>query len=323
MAGFQLSDPGSLADRDPAVAEYLHSYEFPQAAEARYGFVRLESPGSRNRVTLFGQAWVPGHANGTVLLLHGYSEHSGNYAGLVRDFVQSQLAVITLDFRGHGLSEGPTGHVDGPETYAEDTEHLVREIFPHVLPYRPLFLWGHSMGAMVALQLLLRGELPAEARAAALSSPLLGFPELHGTQKLLAALSPLLAKVVPALPVSHGVPPEHLSHDGEYLSKRARDPLIKRVTTPRWFESTKATLQEIHAGAEKLHAGCPKLLMLAGDERVTNLSDARRFAFRACSGQRHKVIEFPGSFHELEKEPAVRPRLLAESIAWLRSHAGL
>lgn len=321
MASFQLSDPGSLADRDPAVAEYLHSYDFPLPDEARYGFLRLKSPGARNRVSLFGQAWVPSHAMGTVLLLHGYSEHSGNYARLVRDFVKGQLAVITLDFRGHGLSEGPTGHVDGPWTYAEDAEHLVSEIFPHVLPYRPFFLWGHSMGGMVALQLLLRGTLPAEVKGAVLSSPLLGFPELHGPQKLLAAMSPLLARMVPTLPVSHGVPPEHLSHDAEYLSRRTADPLIKRVTTPRWFESTKASVREVQAVADKLQAAAPTLLMLAGDERVTNLSEARRFAFRAYGGQRHKVIEFPGAFHELEKEPGVRPRVLSESLAWLRSHS--
>lgn len=321
MSGFQLSDPGSLADRDPAVAEYLHSYDFPLPAEARYGFVRLESPGERNRVTLFGQAWVPGHATGTVLLLHGYSEHSGNYARLVREFVQNQLAVITLDFRGHGLSEGPIGHVDGPSTYAEDAEHLLASIFAQVLPYRPLYLWGHSMGGMVGLQLLLRGNLPAEVKGAVFSSPLLGFPELKGPQKALAALSPFLAKLVPTLPVSHGVPPLDLSHDQHYLDKRAKDPLIKRVTTPRWFESTKASVREVQAGADRIHSGTPTLLMLAGDERVTNLAQARNFAFRAYAGQRHKVIEFPGIFHELEKEPAVRQRLLSESLAWFRSHA--
>jgi alpha-beta hydrolase superfamily lysophospholipase len=319
MSSFHLSDPGSLADRDPAVAEYLHSYDFPQPADARYGFVRLESPGNRNRVSLFGQAWVPGHATGTVLLLHGYAEHSGNYARLVRDLVQNQLAVLTLDFRGHGLSEGPIGHVDGPDVYVEDTEHLLSEIFSQVLPYRPLFIWGHSMGGLVGLQLLLRGKLPAVPAAVALSSPLLGFPELRGPQKLMAAVSPVLAKLVPTLPVPHGIPADFLSHDKDYLERRQRDPLIKRVTTPRWFESMKAAVRQVQSSAERLQEGSPTLLMLAGDERITNLGEARCFAFRAYTGQRHKVIEFPGICHELEKEPGCRGRLLAESLAWFRS----
>ena len=49
--------------------------------------------------------------------------------------------------------------------------------------------------------------------------------------------------------------------------------------------------------------------------------DARRFAFRAFAGQRHKVIEFPGMYHELEKEPEVRNRVVSETIAWFRSHS--
>ncbi len=320
MTNFQLSDPGSLADRDPAVAEYLRSYDFPSPSEARYGFCRMESPGSRHRVTLFGQAWVPGHAAGTVILLHGYSEHSGNYARLVRDFVQNQLAVIAIDFRGHGLSEGPTGHVDGPNIYVEDIEHFLSVVFPQILPYRPLFLWGHSMGGLVGLQLLLRGKLPAVPKAAAFSSPLLGFPELKGHQKFLASLSPFLAKLVPTLPVPHGIAPDGLSHDQAYLLRRMKDPLIKRVTTPRWFESMRSAVAATRASAERLISSPPTLMMLAGEERVTNLSDARRFAFSAFGSQRHKVIEFPGCYHELEKEPECRPRLVSESLAWFKNH---
>lgn len=318
MPKFQLSDSGSLIAQDPAMAEYLRSYAFPTLSEARYGFLRMESPQKHHRVRLFAQAWVPHQALGTVVLLHGYSEHSGNYSHLVRDFVSNQLAVLTLDFRGHGLSEGPAGHVDSSLVYAEDSEAVLNEIFPQLLPNRPLYLWAHSMGAMVGMQMLIRGRLPNELKAAAFTSPLLGFPVLSGIQKILSRISPLMAKVVPTLPISHGIPPEVLSHDSEYLAKRAADPLIKRSTTPRWFESAKESVAELHSLAGQMQARCPTLLMLAGDEKVTNLSEARRFAFRAYGGQKHKVIEFPGMFHELEKEEAIRPRVLAESLAWFR-----
>jgi alpha-beta hydrolase superfamily lysophospholipase len=320
MPKFQLSDPGSLRAQDPAMSEYLQAYSFPSASDARYGFLRMESPQKRNRVRLFGQAWLPAHAVGTVALLHGYSEHSGNFSRLVRDLVSNRFAVITLDFRGHGLSEGPASHVDSPHLYVEDAEALLSRIFGQLLPNYPLYLWAHSMGALVAIQLLLRGKLPVQPKAVALTSPLLGFPELSGFQKLLSRLSPTLARFVPTLPVSHGIPDSVLSHDEEYLARRERDPLIKRNTTPRWFESMKAAIAEAHSQAEKLQAGSPTLLMLSGTEKVTNLNEARRFAFKAYSGLRHKVIEFPGCYHELEKEPEVRARVLAETVAWYRRH---
>jgi hypothetical protein len=58
--------------------------------------------------------------------------------------------------------------------------------------------------------------------------------------------------------------------------------------------------------------------LLAGDERIANLADARRFANIAFPAHKHQTIEFPQQLHELEKEPQVRARILSESLAWFR-----
>jgi alpha-beta hydrolase superfamily lysophospholipase len=316
----RLSDPGVTATHDPSMLEYLRSYGLPAPPAARYGYARLPSPQANHRVSLFGQAWVPSHAIGTIVLFHGYAEHSANYSRLVQEFVENQFAVITMDLRGHGLSEGPIGHCESSATYAEDIEFFLSEVFPLVLPNRPLYIWGHSLGAMVGLQTLLRGKLPVKPAAAVFTSPLLGFPELKGAQKILAKIAPLMATLLPNLPVSHGIPPETLCRDEEYLARRFDDPLIGKVTTPRWFASVKSAVADLQANAARFAELSPTLLLLAGNEQVTNLSDARQFAFRAYAGMNHKVIEFPGMCHELEKEPDVRARIVAESIAWLRSH---
>jgi acylglycerol lipase len=318
---FKLSDPGSSLAPDPAMSEYLRCYEFPQPPSVRYGFRRFESPQAHDRVNLFGQAWLPNHAVGTVLLMHGYAEHGGNFAQLVREFLDARLAVALLDMRGHGLSEGPRGHLDSPNAYAEDAEAFLAGVFPHLLPNRPLFLWGHSLGALVGLQLLLRKNLPARPHAAVFTSPLLGYPELVGRQKILAGLAPAVAAILPTLPIAHGIPPQNLSHDQNYLDRRQQDPLICRVSTPRWLLSVRKAMNEVQKQVREFQNLCPTLLLLAGDERVTNLNEARRFAFQAYAGMKHKVIEFPGYFHELEKETDIRPRIVAESLAWLKSHA--
>ncbi len=317
---FQLSEPGSSLAQDPAMGEYLRCYEFPLPPLARHGFLRMESPQERARVNLFGQAWVPPHATGTVVLLHGYSEHAGNYAKLVRNFVEARLAVTILDLRGHGLSEGPRGHLEDPNYYAEDTEAFLNKLLPQLLPNRPIYLWGHSLGALVGLQLLHRNNLPNKISAAVFSSAFLGFPELTGSKKTLACLAPLLAAVLPTLPVPHGVEPNILSHDEEYLARRFEDPLISRVATPRWLLSVRAAIQEIQNNAAKFQTICPTLFLLSGDEKVTNLNEARKFAFQAYGGLKHKVIEFPGYYHELEKEPGIRERVVSESLAWITSH---
>lgn len=303
------------------MTEYLRCYEFPQPPEVRYGFVRMESPQAKDRVSLFGQAWVPLHAAGTVLLVHGYSEHSGNYAQLVRELVAARFAVAALDLRGHGLSEGSRGHAEFASVYAEDLEAFAHAVFPLLLPNRPLYLWGHSLGALACLQAISRGKLPLPPAAAVLTSPLLGFPELSGVRRLMAGLAPMMASLFPTLPVAHGIPPEILSHDEEYLARRHEDPLIARVATPRWLTSMREAVASVQAEAKSFQTLSPTLLLLAGDEKVTNLNEARRFAFNAYAGMRHKVIEFPGYYHELEKERVIRERIVSESIAWFRSHS--
>ncbi len=236
MEKFRLSDPGSALSIDPAMAEYLRAYRLPLPPAARYGYARIPTPQERQRVEVLAQAWVPSHAMATVLLIHGYAEHTGNYAHLIGDLVNAKFAVIALDLRGQGLSEGPSGHTPSPEAYAEDVEKVVSEIFPQVaLPSSPLFVWAHSLGALTALQVIRRERLPVALAGAALTSPLLGFPELSGFQKLAAFAAPLLARIAPALPIAHGLLPINLSHDEIYLARLLEDPLIRHVTTPRWF----------------------------------------------------------------------------------------
>lgn len=317
---FQLSEPGSSLQRDPVMSEYLRSYGFPLPPTVRYGFTRIDSPQAHERVNLFGQAWLPEGAKGTVLLIHGYSEHSGNYAQLVHDLVNARYAVAAMDLRGHGLSEGPRGHVGTPHTYAEDIEAFAAHVIPILAPHRPIFIWAHSLGSLIGLQLLLRKKLFMAPLAGIFSSALLGYPPLSGLQKILAAFAPVMSKLLPTLPVSHGISSTSLSHDEEYLAKRFEDPLVNHVSSPRWFTATKESMRELQEHAKEFQDLSPSLFLLAGDEKITNLNEARKFAFQAYGSMKHKVIEFPGYYHELEKEPGIRNRVISESLAWLNSH---
>lgn len=317
---FKFSEPGAPLTRDPSVREYLQTYQLPIPPQVRYGHVRFPSPQENYRVGLFGQAWAPEHSVGTVVLLHGLSEHSGNYGQLIQDFCAAHLSVATLDLRGHGLSEGPRGHTDTPECYAEDVEQFLRVVLPTLNPNRPLFFFGHSMGGLIALHLLLRKNIATQPRAIALTSPFLGFPEIKGPQKILSALAPLVNCIAPSLAISHGIADESLTHDTAYLARRAEDPLVSIKVSPRWLLSTRKLMEEVQARAGEFAELCPAYMLLASDERVVNLEAARSFGTRAFSGRQHRIAEFPGFRHELEKEPKIRSRIVGEVISWFLSH---
>ncbi len=318
---FKLSDPGmSYSQSDSNLMEYLNSYGFPFPPNIRYGNLSFEASRSPHRVRLFGQAWKPESVKGTILLVHGFAEHIGNYGQLINDFVNNDFAVVALDLRGHGLSEGTRGFVESPSCYAEDIEEWLSYCYPHVAPNKPLMIWAHSLGSLIALQLLIRGNLPVVPSATSLSSPLLGFPRLSGFRKVLMQFSDVVGRLFPTLQIDSGIPNSALSTDQRYLERRQLDGLIHHSVTPSWVINIKKILKVVREDTNAYENICPILLMLAGEEQVTNLVDARDFAFRNLSSLYHKVIEFPNARHEVEKE-SVRPRVVAETLSWFNTHS--
>ena len=317
---FVLSESGApYSDAHTDVMAYLQTYGFPYPPNVRYGNCHFDSPQENHRVRLFGQAWLPPDAKGIVLLIHGYGEHVGNYSRLINDLVRVGFGVTAIDLRGHGLSEGPRGHTDTPECYTEDLEEWLKIVMPSFADSSRLYLWAHSLGAQIGLQLLLRNKLKIFPTAACFTSLFIGFPAVTGIQKLALKVNVFLEKFAATLQIPTNIPPEHLSSDKEYLKDRAKDPLIISHCTPTWAVCMQQAFTQLQSHASEYSDRCPTLLMLPGEEKVVNLLAARAFAFNALSSLKHKVIEFPKMLHELEKE-SVRPRVVQESIAWFSLH---
>src|SRR5687767_10926935 len=105
-------------------------------------------PGVKNG--LFARRWEPkGKPRAVVHLLHGLGEHSGRYGHLADQFTRSGFAVTAIDLRGHARTGGHRGDTRfGPSL--EDVDLLVArgaERFPGA----PAFVYGHSLGALLAI----------------------------------------------------------------------------------------------------------------------------------------------------------------------------
>ncbi len=59
-------------------------------------------------------------AEQTIVLVHGYGEHSGRYAQRVESMVSRGYRVLAPDMRGHGRSGGQRGYVKRYDQYVED-----------------------------------------------------------------------------------------------------------------------------------------------------------------------------------------------------------
>lgn len=126
----------------------------------------------RDGKKLFAQKF-PYASNTTILLLHGVLSSSytmNRMAGLLREATKSE--VITLDFRGHGQSEGTPGDVDYIGQYTDDLIDVISTI-KKSKPEGRIIIAGHSMGGGIALLYAMKKNAPL-VDGYLLFSPLLG-----------------------------------------------------------------------------------------------------------------------------------------------------
>lgn len=101
-----------------------------------------------------------GEARGTILMAHGFSEYKERYLPMMRRWADKGFACIINDHRGYGRSvraEEDLGYTyelgaEGTLTDFRSTAKLLAERYPG----KKMFLYGHSMGSLCALNYLKR-----------------------------------------------------------------------------------------------------------------------------------------------------------------------
>jgi alpha-beta hydrolase superfamily lysophospholipase len=103
---------------------------------------------------VFHRQWEPaGDVRGVVLIAHGASEHSARYDRFANELTEHGYATYALDHRGHGVTAESTGRgklgAAGGAGLLTDLGQL-RELATAEHADVPAFVFGHSMGSMIA-----------------------------------------------------------------------------------------------------------------------------------------------------------------------------
>ncbi|WP_022964166.1 alpha/beta hydrolase [Halopseudomonas pelagia] len=121
---------------------------------------RRLAPADHTSLTL--HQWLPDDepCSALVLVCHGMAEHAARYAPLSQQLNQAGYAVLALDQRGHGQSaEGQMlGHFADREGWNKVTDDLALLLgeAQALMPGKPVFMLGHSMGSYIVQGFLLR-----------------------------------------------------------------------------------------------------------------------------------------------------------------------
>lgn len=253
--------------------------------------------------------WAPAGTavRGGVYLLHGLGEHAGRYEALAGWLAARGWRVAAHDHYGHGRSQGARGTLPADDTFARHASVLVGR-FGAALGEAPVVL-GHSMGGVLAAELVIAQRLPV--RALVLSSPGLD-PGLNAVQRLLLAL---MSRLAPDLALGNGLDARRISHDPAVVAAYVGDPLVHdRVSARlvRWMLD--ATTRSMSAAGE---CETRVLMLVAGADRLVDPAGSRRLAGR-LPASRLTMHWYDDGWHELFNEDAPRRlRVLADLDAWL------
>lgn len=276
---------------------------------------RLSRQRMRDGTELLLRHWEPDPARfpqptGSVLLVHGLSEHGGRYQHVADLLCGLGLRVRAHDQRGHGGSGGPRMIAPHADCFVDDLAEIYEAAMSdwHELP----ILVGHSMGGLTAARFATLRVRPV--RALVLSSPALAL-RLNRAQ---LALHRTLLRTAPNLRLPNPIDARYLSHDPAVVAAYRTDPLVLRGITACVLESFVRGMAQAQADAPRLEA--PTLMVVAGDDRVVDPAGSRAFHANAPADL-CEIAWFDTGYHELfnEAEP-LRGQACAAMADWLRRH---
>jgi alpha-beta hydrolase superfamily lysophospholipase len=255
--------------------------------------------------------WTPvGEPWAGAEIVHGLGEHGGRYDNVAEALTGAGIDTWSYDHRGNGGSGGPRVYVERWSILHDDLEARLRAL-RDAAPDRPLILYGHSLGGLVACGYVLSGQERLLPDALVLSAPGLD-ADLPGWKRSLAGV---LTGILPKLRIANGLPQGGLSRDATVREKADADPLCTDKSTVRWGAEAFAEQDRLRALLPGLAAmPVPTYVFHGSADPVVPVSAS---AVLEGKGNTTRRIH-EGLRHECHHEPE-HADVMAEVVAWLQA----
>jgi len=270
------------------------------------GDARVGHVAARDGTSLLVRHWpvAGGEPWATMLLVHGLAEHSGRYEHVGAQLAGAGIDTHAFDQRGFGASGGPRASVDRWSQLHDDLEERIAAA-RSAAPGRPLVLFGHSLGGLIALGYVLDGR--ARPDLLVLSAPAIG-ATVPLWQRLLVGS---LRRVAPGLLLSNRLDTDVLSSDPEVRASYVADPLNQHKSTVRFAHAAFGEQRRVAAALDRL--ALPTLVVHGADDRLVPTHTSA--ALEGRPGVTRRV--YPNTRHELHNDPVARQEI-DDIVAWVR-----
>jgi alpha-beta hydrolase superfamily lysophospholipase len=177
--------------------------------------------------TLAAHTYRPDSPRGTVILMHGFFDHTGTIAQTIHHLLEQGFAVAAYDMPGHGLSSGRAAHIEDFADYERSLEDFLSLCQEHMPP--PFHALAHSTGAAILVTRLLTHPEKKEFQKIVLVSPLVRSAYWH-LSGISANFFDIFMQDVPRVFRDN-------TSDENFLKAVRSDPLQAHQTSFEWMDA--------------------------------------------------------------------------------------
>ncbi len=259
---------------------------------------------------MYARSWSPNAPKALVCLVHGLGEHVNRYAHVAAAFNEAGYAIAGFDLRGHGQSGGLRGFTPSFEAMMKDIDSFFAQLSGR-FPSLPVFLYGHSLGAILVLNYGLRRNPPVKgviSSAAGLRTAL-----EKQTGKVL--LAKILGSLTPQLTLPSGLDVNSLSRDPAVVKAYQDDPLVHDRMTVGFGKEVLGSIAYAFEHAPEFRP--PLLVMHGSADALGFATGSQEFASKVKGDVTFKLLN--GYYHEIHNEPG-KETVFKLAIDWMNAH---
>ncbi len=258
----------------------------------------------------------PAEPRAAILLLHGLGEHSGRYEHVGEQLADAGFDVHAFDLRGSGASAGRRGHVGAFDEYYDDLGGRLAAA-RLAAGVRPVVLYGHSLGGLIALGYVLRvADAASSPRDPRGRRPLpdllvLSAPGLDSTiPESKKRIARLLGRWLPTFVISNRLDAAVRSREPDVGRRVDADPLMVHGATAAFGAAALAEQAYVRAALGRL--ALPTLVIHGEDDRLVPTPVTEPLGALPNVTRR----TYPGIRHELHNEPE-GAAIIADVVPWI------
>lgn len=297
--GFDLSNPPEVPTEWAAEGSFYPSFD--------------------NRLFMYYRKWEPPKnkpIKATLLIVHGTVDHSGVYRDMGKELSEAGVAVIAMDMRGWGLSDGESMYFHDVDTFVEDVKFLSDKMhrMPRFENVKSRFLLGKSLGGLVTAYAV--AKYPDEWKG------LIGLSGGYQVEKdnipspIVVSIVNLLGWLAPKMFLKKAFDERLIVSDKAALEEWREDELCSKDKIRVGYGLEFMRCVEELEKSVSAELSLPMLMMIGDGDSVVTLC-GHEMMIRNNNSTDKELKVYPGGFHNLLQEPALKTTVKADIQKWI------